>query len=189
VLFRQEFWQGLANGSITVAFRRWKRPSVRAGGSLRSPGGFLAIDEVTPIMPDQVTDADARAAGYRDAEHALAELRPESDLYRIRFHRAGDDPRVLLREDTAFGPHEAAKLLARLEQLEWALPTLQLIAERPGIVSTELAAEMSMERPEFKQRVRRLKALGLTESLKVGYKLSPRGRSFLEFVRIESRER
>jgi hypothetical protein len=31
----------------------------------------------------------------------------------------------------------------------------------------------------FKRRVRRLKELGLTESLPVGYRLSPRGRSFL----------
>jgi hypothetical protein len=37
-----------------------------------------------------------------------------------------------------------------------------------------------MDRPEFKQRVRRLKALGLTESLQVGYRLSPRGMAFLD---------
>jgi hypothetical protein len=182
VLFKQEFWQGLGDGSITVAFRRWKRPSVKAGGTLRSPGGFLAIDEVTPITQDQVTDVDARAAGYRDVEHALRELRREGDLYRIRFHRSGEDPRVALREDKAFAPDEAAKLAATLARLDWALPVLRLIAERPGVVSAELAVDMGMERLEFKQRVRRLKALGLTESLKVGYKLSPRGHSYLELV-------
>ncbi len=32
----------------------------------------------------------------------------------------------------------------------------------------------------FKTNVRKLKALGLTESLEVGYRLSPRGRAFLE---------
>lgn len=186
MLFRQEFWQGLSDGSITVAFRRWKRPSVKAGGTLRSPGGFLAIDEVARITPDQVTDADARAAGFRDVANALAELRPEGDLYRIRFHRAGEDPRIALREDTEFSPEALAKLAAALRRLEWSVPVLRLIEAQPGIVSTELAAQVGMERMVFKQRVRRLKALGLTESLKIGYKLSPRGRAILALVAGES---
>ena len=46
-------------------------------------------------------------------------------------------------------------------------------------MSTELAAMMGVDRPRFKQRVRRLKALGLTESLEVGYRLSPRGEAVL----------
>ena len=28
---------GIASGEIDSAFRRWKRPSVRSGGTLRSP--------------------------------------------------------------------------------------------------------------------------------------------------------
>ena len=36
-----------------------------------------------------------------------------------------------------------------------------------------------MDRPAFKLNVRKLKALGLTESLEVGYRLSPRGAAFL----------
>jgi hypothetical protein len=42
-----------------------------------------------------------------------------------------------------------------------------------------LAEAAGQERLAFKTRVRRLKALGLTESLEVGYRLSPRGRAFL----------
>lgn len=186
MLFRKEFWAGLSDGSVTVAFRRWTRPSVKAGGTLRTPGGFLSIDEVTPITPDQVTDVDARSAGYRDRSHALAELRPDGDLYRVRFHHAGDDPRLALRQDTDFSSDEAAKLARAVRRLDWALPYLRLISSRPGTVSTELAAEVGMERLEFKERVRRLKALGLTESLKVGYQLSPRGRAFLEFLRDDA---
>ena len=47
------------------------------------------------------------------------------------------------------------------------------------MVSTVLADEAGQERLSFKTRVRRLKALGLTESLEVGYRLSPRGAAFL----------
>jgi hypothetical protein len=43
-----------------------------------------------------------------------------------------------------------------------------------------LAEEMAMPRPEFKTNVRKLKNLGLTESLDVGYRLSPRGQRVLE---------
>ena len=56
---------------------------------------------------------------------------------------------------------------------------LRQIGDRPGVVSTVLAEAVGLERPDFKLRVRRLKALGLTESLEVGYRLSPRGRAFL----------
>ena len=37
-----------------------------------------------------------------------------------------------------------------------------------------------MEKLKFKQDVRRLKELGLTESLDIGYQLSPRGEAVLE---------
>ena len=56
---------------------------------------------------------------------------------------------------------------------------LALIADRPGVVSTVLAEAMGWERQDFKLRVRRLKQLGLTLSLDVGYRLSPCGESYL----------
>jgi hypothetical protein len=182
VLFPQRLWSGLADGSVTVAFRRWKRPTVKAGGSLQSPGGVLGIDEVSPIGLDEIIDIDARAAGFADRDQAVAALRPEGTLYRIRFHRIGDDPRQALRQADDLGPDDLAGLSASLERLRWALPMLRLIAAHPATVSTELADNVGMERVHFKQRVRRLKALGLTESLKVGYRLSPRGRAFLAQV-------
>jgi hypothetical protein len=61
----------------------------------------------------------------------------------------------------------------------WTRSVLHQIADHPGVVSTVLAEEAGQERLSYKIRVRRLKALGLTESLEVGYRLSPRGRAFL----------
>ena len=179
MLFPSRFWPGLADGSVTVAFRRWRRPSVRAGGTLQTRAGLLAIDEVVPIDPADVTDEDARAAGHTDRHAALAVLRPEGTLYRVRFHRLGDDPRVERRERTELDADEWARLSRFFERATWSVPTLRLIAARPGTVSTELAMRMGLERLPFKQRVRRLKAFGLTESLDVGYRLSPRGRAVL----------
>jgi hypothetical protein len=42
----------------------------------------------------------------------------------------------------------------------------------------DLAARMGRETLPFKRDVRKLKELGLTESLEVGYRLSPRGRAY-----------
>ena len=182
MLFPKRFWAGLGDGSVTVAFRRQRRPTVKAGGTLQSPGGLLAIDEVAVIGTDDITDEDARAAGYADRGDAIANLRPDGEgyqLYRFRFHRIGDDPRVALRAEGHLDRSDLTSLTTSLARLEWAVPTLRLIAARPGEVSTELAAASGMDRLPFKQRVRRLKALGLTESLSVGYRLSPRGQAFL----------
>ena len=185
MLFLAHHWGGLEDGTITVAFRRWRRPTVRAGGSLKSPGGLLAIDEVAPIEPADISDDEARRAGHPDRGSVLAALRPEGTLYRIRFHRVGDDPRLELRARATLDEDELADLRTALGRLPWAVPTLQLIGARPGVVSTELAECMGLERQVFKQRVRRLKERGLTESLDVGYRLSPRGAAVLAVLTAE----
>ena len=64
----------------------------------------------------------------------------------------------------------------------WAVAALQAIAAQPAVRAGDLAEDASMERKDFKARVRKLKALGLTESLEVGYQLSPRGRAVLHHI-------
>ena len=89
MLFPARFWPGLADGSITVAFRRWRRPSVKSGGTLQSPVGLLAIDDVSPITVAEINAVDARSAGYGTPDEVFADLRPDGQLYRIRFRRVG----------------------------------------------------------------------------------------------------
>ena len=74
MLFEKRFWDGLRDGSVTLAFRRWKRPTVRAGGTLHSPVGLLAIDAVDRIGERAITAADARAAGYPSRAALVREL-------------------------------------------------------------------------------------------------------------------
>ena len=179
MLFKERFWPGLRDGSLTVAYRRWRRPTVRRGGTLQSPGGLLGIDEVERVEEGDITEQDAVLAGYEGRKELVAQLNGEGVLYRIRFHRIGDDPRVALRQRTELTEQESSKIHRVLERNEWAAEYLRLIAERPGVVSTELAVLAGVDRPTFKVRVRQLKALGLTESLDVGYRLSPRGAAVL----------
>ena len=188
MLFAKRFWDGLADGTITVAFRRWKRPTVKADGTLRSPGGFLAIDSVEIVGEDALDDAQARQAGYDDVAELRRHLGATSDdraLYRVEFHLAGPDPRDVLRADAALGDDDIAELVTRLDRLDRAAPkpwtdgTLRAIAAQPAVVSTTLAQQLGIDRPTFKSNVRKLKALGLTESLEIGYRLSPRGEAFI----------
>lgn len=175
MLFPARVWPGLVDGSVTVAFRRWKRPSVKSGGTLQSPAGLLSIDDVSPIAVEDITAADARSAGYATPDDVIGDLRPDGQLYRIRFRRVGDDPRIALRQQADVDE----STLAAVQRLPWAGDVLRAIATQPETVSTTLAASLGMERQPFKQRVRRLKSLGLTESLEVGYRLSARGEAVL----------
>ena len=60
--------------------------------------------------------------------------------------------------------------------------TLVLIAENPGVRAEDLAASVGREKMPFKLDVRKLKEMGLTESLLTGYRLSPRGETVLKHL-------
>jgi hypothetical protein len=186
MLFRQDVLRRIGEGDVTLAFRRWRRPTVKPGGTLRTRVGVLAIDSVELVDEKHVTDADARRAGAADREALLAGLPGEGPLHRIEFRLAGPDPRIALRERSDISPEERAAIEARLARLDaasrhgpWTAAVLELIAERPATRAPDLAASLGRETAPFKADVRKLKELGLTESLLVGYRLSPRGRAYL----------
>jgi hypothetical protein len=187
MLFRRADLDRIAAGEITLALRRWRRPTVRAGGTLRTRVGVLAIDSVEAIEPDHVTEADARRAGRPDRAALLESPRGDAQLYRIEFHLAGPDPRIALRKRAELSEAERAELDRRLNRLDrasrhgpWTLRVLRLIGDRPATRAADLAAELGREKAPFKADVRKLKELGLTESLERGYRLSPRGRAYLD---------
>ena len=181
MLFRPADLEGIAAGRITLQFRRWRRASVKPGSRLRTPVGVLEVDAVEVV--ERPSDADARAAGYADADHVLASLAARAgDLHRVALHLAGPDPRIALRTT----PPDAA-VFARLERMgDWTTAVLRAIAEHPGVRAPDLAASFGRETAPFKRDVRKLKELGLTESLEVGYRLSPRGEAVLETLRGQS---
>jgi hypothetical protein len=75
VLFSQWSWEGIADGSITVTFRRWKRPQAVTGNVYRTPAGRIEALAVDVVGPEDVTDDDARASGYPSAAALLEDLR------------------------------------------------------------------------------------------------------------------
>jgi hypothetical protein len=184
MLFRRDILHGIAEGQVTLAFRRWRRAPPADGSSLRSPVGVLRLDRVTVIDEGDITPEDVRRTGL-SVEDLRASIAGAGTLLRIELHLAGDDPRIALRERLPESA-ELDAIAARLARIDttssapWTARYLRLIAGQPGVVSHALARQIDADVLSFKRRVRRLKELGLTESLEVGYRLSPRGRVVLE---------
>ena len=187
--FEARLRHGLRDGTITVAFRRWRRVQLVAGHQYRTGAGLVLAESIDLISPDDITPVLARAAGFPDVRAAVADLRADPDLplYCIRFRAVdGADPRdELARTDGLTDADVAAigKRLARLDAASkrgpWTTEVLQQIASRPAVTSAVLAAELDWDRPDYKLHVRHLKTLGLTISLDIGYRLSPRGSAYL----------
>jgi hypothetical protein len=229
--------QGVRDGTITLAFRRWEQPRVKPGGTQLTSAGIVRFDAVEEVGdPADLTEDDARSAGFAslaalrrqlwprpasalrdaggsylaaDSSGSTSEPVPEEvalrpsrrapaprrgpraskggdHVYRVRLSWVGEDPRIALREDVPDAAHLAeitaavAKLDASKRTGPWTRPILEWIRDHPGVISTELAALLGREVAPMKADIRRLKALGLTESLRVGYRLSPRGRAYLD---------
>ncbi|HEV2779357.1 MAG TPA: hypothetical protein VGX25_08135 [Actinophytocola sp.] len=189
MLIEKRLWAGIQDGSITVMFRRWRTRQVTAGRVYRTGAGRIAVDEVTVVAPSKITSRDARAAGYSSVAAARADLRgePGDPVYLLRIRPAeGVDPRDELAADDRLGPEDVEAITERLERLDrasswgpWTMATLSIIAERPEVRAPDLAAALGRETHPFKLDVRKLKNLGLTISLRVGYRLSPRGAAYL----------
>ena len=191
VLIKDDVIEKIKSGEITILFRRWSRPGAKAGGSQMTQGGVIGIDAVDVVPENELTDADARAAGYASAADLMERLNYRDDpIYRIRVHFAGEDPRKALRENAELSDEELNEIIAKLEKMDagskrgpWTQQYLQVIEDMPATYSGILADYLGLSIPEFKPWVRKLKALGLTESLSPGYRLSPRGKKVLNALR------
>jgi len=189
VLIRTAVLERIVRGEVDTQFRRQKKPTVKAGGTLRTHLGMLEIVDVTRIELDRISEKDARRAGARSRQEVIDELtkKPEGDFYRVRLRYAGDDPRLALRADDHLSDDDVATLTARLDRLDrsstfgpWTRQTMRLLADRPHVRAPDLAASVGRETAPFKDDVRKLKALGLTISHSPGYELSPRGHALLK---------
>lgn len=207
VLLTRPVLERIVAGEVDLVFRLWKRPTVKPGGRLRTVVGELAVHEVEVVDPAAISDDDARRAGLADADAVRAALAPRSTpsararvarpdetsrVFRVRVSYAGADPRATLRE-TRLSRAELDAMLARLDAMEarasepWVFATLDLVARWPGRRAPELAELLGRDTLPWKAQVRRLKELGLTESLPVGYRLSTRGQQVRAAVRRRRR--
>jgi hypothetical protein len=191
MLFAGSDRDGVAEGRITTAYRRWAEARVVEGRIYRTNAGRIEIDSVRQVNPDLIadTDADVAAADRRNAKDVRRRLRGNEDwpTYLIKFHLVeGPDPREELAAQSTLSPEDLDDLkakLARFDELSnqgpWTTATLRLIQAKPATRAADLAATLGRETAPFKLDVRKLKNLGLTYSLEIGYELSPRGTAYV----------
>ena len=193
MLIKDDVIEKIKSGEITVLFRRWSRPGAKAGGTQMTQGGVIGIDTVEVVTEDDITELDARESGYGTKENLLEKLNYRDDpIYRLRVFFQGADPRIAMRENLK--DDDLQEVIAKLDKLDknskrgaWTQQYLQVIQDMPATYSGMLADYLGISIPEFKPWVRKLKALGLTESLERGYRLSPRGEKVLEELKRKSR--
>ena len=191
MLLNRDTAEGIAIGTITLVLRRWDAPRAKPGGTQRTIAGTIRIDSVTEYPGNyRVTAAQARAAGYPDAKSAQKELdrRPARHTYVIAVSYLAPDERPDLAADDRLSGADVDAIAARLDRWDaaaetpWTRQYLEMVRNNEAVRAPDLAARVGLEVPRFKRRVRQLKGLGLTISLDVGYRLSPRGKTFLRLA-------
>jgi hypothetical protein len=92
VQFARDTHPGIADGSVTLTFRRWARLQAKVGGHYRVGAVTIEVDDIEMVPFATVTDADARRSGHGDRETLraiTAHSGPVTDdtlVYRIEFH-------------------------------------------------------------------------------------------------------
>lgn len=182
--------EAIRRGEVDLAFRRWDRPRVKVGTRLRTAVGLIEVLAVDRVAVSRLRTEDARRSGATSLaalKEALS-VRTDRPVFRVQLQYAGPDPRALLRESIP-GPEDVAVIIAGLDRLDaaspigaWTRSTLRLIDANPEVRAPELAERVGRPTQEFKRDVRKLKERGLTESLAIGYRVSPRGQAVLDHV-------
>ena len=188
MLFKTRFHERIKSGEIRCTLRIWKRPHAKVGGRYALGSGVIVVEKIHEIRLEDITPALARRCGFTSVVDALkiAKHGAGERVFVIDFHydgRAGARPKPSTGTASAA---ELAKLAERLDAMDrrarhgaWTGATLRAIKTRPGVLAAKLAQSLGRPRDEFKRDVRKLKNLGLTFSLEVGYCLTPKGEALL----------
>ena len=188
MLFQRRFHDGIRSGEIRCTVRVWKRPHVKVGGRYALGAGAVVVDKIHETTLDDLTPALARRSGFASlldllkiAKHGAGER-----VFVIDFHYDGKASARAKPATSVVSVEELAKLAERLDAMDrrsrigpWTQATLRAIGARPGVLAAKLAKSLGRPRDEFKRDVRKLKNLGLTFSLDIGYRLTPKGEALL----------
>ena len=193
MLFQSRFHEGIRRGDITCTIRIWQRPRVRVGGKYQLGRGSIQVDRIQEMEFDGLTPALARRSGFASVVELLkvAKHGAGERVFLIEFHYIDVPAKQPTKDDRADADtlEEIARKLEAMDRraaAPWTRATLREIAKRPGARAADLAKTLERDRVELKRDIRRLKALALTISLEVGYRLSKRG---LQIVALAQRRR
>ena len=182
--------QAIRAGRIDLAFRRWERPRLRAGTQMRTAVGLVEVIAVAAGRAGEDQRAPG-APGGRPAPATSSSPASPSIPSGRSFASPCATPGPTRASPCASAPSSPTPSAPSSPRAwiastgprprgPWTRTTLAAIADRPATRAPDLAAQLGRETAPFKRDVRKLKELGLTESLEVGYRLSPRGRALLD---------
>lgn len=189
MLFKQKDLALIKSGEIQLAFRKWKGVRAKEGSLIKTSIGELKILSVDEVEENEISEQDAKAAGYQSKETLLEILRKREEglIYKIALVYHGEDPRIALRNQEEFSTEEFEELKKKLEKMDarsksgaWTLKVLRAIQENPELRAADLAKLTGREKDWLKPNIRKLKNLGLTISLEIGYRISNRGEAYLK---------
>ena len=95
MLLKLDILEAIKRGEITLQFRRWTRPTVKPGGTLKTRVGLLRIGRVDEQRPEDVALSDARQAGFADLDDFqkwLGTMKQGPLFQRIEVSYLGDPP-------------------------------------------------------------------------------------------------
>lgn len=120
MLIRTQPLNAIREGRISLQFRKWKRPSVKQGTLLTTAIGQIEIQRIDIVRESDITEGDARAAGYETTEALLQTLGKHDDgaIYKIRVRYHGEDPRIKLRNDASLSDEKYQQLIKKLHRLD-----------------------------------------------------------------------
>lgn len=203
MLFSQRVLQGVVEGEVTVAFRRWSSPQAEAGTHVRTSVGVVGIGEVAQVDPAEITEGDAHQAGFGSLPGLRASLDKHGNgpVYRVELWFVGPDAGGEPRERVVLAARERAEIDRSLARWDvsaprgpWTRSLLELLRDRPGARAAEVAGVQQRPVSRVKSDLWKLTELGVTEKaprpaedqresttpVAGGYRLSPRGQAYLD---------
>ncbi len=184
--FTKEFKAAIRAGEVTRSYRVWKTPQAKVGGRYNlHPDGVIEVTAIRQVDPASITDSEASASGFEDAAalRRFLDTRAKVTLVEFNYLGAGLVGQPERERLTGAG---LESLIGKLDNMDarsgntWTSRVLSAVADHPGRRAGDLAPAFGWDTPTFKRQVRKLKALGLTHSLDVGYELTERGQQLLK---------
>ncbi|MAU70768.1 MAG: hypothetical protein CML04_01620 [Pseudozobellia sp.] len=191
MLFKKVHLQGIKSGNITLAFRRWKKASIKSGSLLHTSIGLVKIGEIETVNENDISEKDVLNAGFTNRKQLLKSFARNrtGTIFKISVNYHSEDPRMKLREQTELTEQELTILKESVQRLDkfskqgsWTSKVLLAIKDNPNHPAIGITKLTGFEKEWLKRNIRKLKNLGLTISHNTGYEISPLGRFFIEKV-------
>jgi len=194
MLLNKNLQNRIKNSEIDLVFRKWNKKTVREGGSLLTSVGVMKIHSIDLVTLDEITLEDVGRAGFSSKQELLESIqdKPGGVLYKIKITYDKEDPRKALREKTDITDEEFNEIAASLKRIDeystngsWTHAFLIVLDSNKYVYSKDLSEIFQLDQSWVKRNIRKLKEIGLTESTKKGYRLSPRGREFMKLFKTQ----